>query len=74
MKAGEHEHDGGDMTLRYATVDAGGKIAGDTELDRRACECCTTGMAMSARGPVIVYRDRSHDEVRRRPAGRSRVL
>lgn len=64
MKAGEHEHEGGDMTLRYATVDAGGKIAGDVELDKRACECCTTGMAMTARGPVIVYRDRSQDEVR----------
>lgn len=62
--AGGHEHDGGDMTVRYATVDASGNISNDTELDDRACECCTTGMAMSTSGPVIVYRDRSADEVR----------
>jgi len=65
MKGGEeHEHDGGDMTLRYATVDAAGKIAGDVEIDNRTCECCTTGMTMTARGPVIVYRDRDRDEIR----------
>jgi len=53
-----------DMTLRYATIDASGKIAGDVEIDDRTCECCTTGMTMTARGPVIVYRDRGSDEVR----------
>ncbi len=63
MTAGEHEGhgDAGDMTLRYATVDANGTIANDIELDSRTCECCTTGMAMTANGPVIVYRDRSPD-------------
>lgn len=61
---GGHEHDGGDMAIRYAEVDASGKISGDTQLDDRTCECCTTGMAMSPSGPVIVYRDRSPDEVR----------
>lgn len=66
MTAGEHDgHDGhGDMTIRYATIDANGAIANDVELDKRTCECCTTGMAMSANGPVIVYRDRSPDEIR----------
>lgn len=58
-------HDsGGDMTIRYATVSANGEIAEDTEVDNRACECCTTGMTMTSSGPVIVYRDRSADEVR----------
>lgn len=65
---GGHEdagHDlGGDMTIRYATVNANGDIADDTELDNRTCECCTTGMTMTSSGPVIVYRDRSADEVR----------
>lgn len=61
---GGHEHDGGDMAIRYATVDANGRIAEDTELDDRTCECCTTGMTMTVSGPVIVYRDRSADEVR----------
>lgn len=63
---GEHAgHDmGGDMAIRYATVEAAGTIADDVELDGRTCECCTTGMTMAGSGPVIVYRDRSPEEVR----------
>ena len=65
MKSGGgHEEDLGDMTVRYATIDANGAIADDVELDDRACECCTTGMTMTADGLVIVYRDRSADEIR----------
>ncbi len=68
MTGGGHDsggHDaGGDMSIRYATVDAGGSIANDVELDSRTCECCTTGMTMTGDGPVIVYRDRSPEEVR----------
>lgn len=65
MAGGDHEgHDAGAMTIRYATVDASGTIASDAALDARTCECCTTGMAMTAGGPVIVYRDRSADETR----------
>jgi hypothetical protein len=54
----------GDMTIRYATIDAAGMIHSDVQLDDRTCECCTTGMAMSSGRPVIVYRDRSPEEVR----------
>lgn len=54
----------GDMTIRYATIDAAGMIHSEVQLDNRACECCTTGMAMSNGRPVIVYRDRSPEEVR----------
>ena len=63
---GDHAgHDmGGDMGIRYATVSANGTIAEDVELDDRTCECCTTGMTMTSSGPVIVYRDRSPEEVR----------
>ena len=54
----------GDMTLRYATIDAAGTIRSDVQLDGRTCECCTTAMAMVAGRPVIAYRDRSPEEVR----------
>jgi hypothetical protein len=64
MTAGEDEEAAGDMTIRYATIDARGAIAVDAELDRRTCECCTTGMAMTAAGPLLVYRDRTIDEIR----------
>lgn len=64
MTAADHDHGGGDMTLRYATIQADGTIADDRELDGRTCECCATGMTMTTSGPVIVYRDRSAEEVR----------
>ena len=66
MTGGGHDghESGGDMTIRYATVDADGKIANDVMLDERTCECCTTGMAISDGGPVIAYRDRTADEIR----------
>jgi len=54
----------GEMTIRYATIDAAGVIRADVQLDDRTCECCTTGMAMSSGRPVIVYRDRSPEEIR----------
>lgn len=61
----EHEgHDGGDMMIRFATIDAHGTVAEDMALDQRTCECCTTGMTMTTSGPVIAYRDRSPDDIR----------
>jgi hypothetical protein len=54
----------GDMTVRYATIDEKGAIRSDVQLDDRTCECCTTGMVMSGGHPVIVYRDRSPEEIR----------
>ena len=68
-------HHGGPMTVRYADVDAALKVRNETVLDARVCECCTTGMAMTSKGPLVAYRDRSDDEIRdisvvRRAAGR----
>lgn len=65
MTPGDHDHEGGgDMGIRYATVDAKGTIAEELELDGRTCECCTTGMAMTGSGPLIAYRDLSADGIR----------
>ena len=52
------------MTLRYATIDASGRISDEAELDERVCECCQTSAAVSSDGVVAVYRDRSQNEVR----------
>lgn len=54
----------GDMALRFATLDADGKLTGDRIVDPRVCECCQTGMTRTADGLVAVYRDRSEKEVR----------
>lgn len=55
---------GGAMTLRSALVDANGTITQRTELDNRVCDCCQTSAAMTSNGPVVVYRDRSLEEIR----------
>jgi hypothetical protein len=52
------------MTLRYAAVDAEGRISDEALLDERVCECCQTSAALTSEGPVAVYRDRSEKEVR----------
>lgn len=54
----------GAMTLRYAEVGASGALAAEALLDPRVCECCQTSMAWTSRGPLVVYRDRSDEEVR----------
>ncbi|MEX2181459.1 MAG: hypothetical protein WD771_05415 [Gemmatimonadaceae bacterium] len=59
-----HDHGPGPMHL---SVNAwGAAIADSTKriLDTRVCDCCQTAAAMTARGPVVVYRDRSDTEVR----------
>ncbi|MEA2491288.1 MAG: hypothetical protein QOH21_3080 [Acidobacteriota bacterium] len=71
MAGGEHGghgghagHGGGEMMLRYANLDAGLNVSGESQLDTRVCECCATSMTMTAVGPVAVYRDRSAEEIR----------
>ncbi len=60
----EHGHGGGDMTLRTATFDPQGNLYDETELDHRVCDCCQTDAALTDNGVVVVYRDRSPEEVR----------
>ena len=52
----------GAMTLRGRQLAPDG--AGSELLDPRVCDCCPTDAAMTASGPIVVYRDRSEDEVR----------
>tara|TARA_B100000686_G_scaffold338586_1_gene411319 strand:+ start:705 stop:1916 length:1212 start_codon:yes stop_codon:yes gene_type:complete len=54
----------GEMTLRAGVFDAAGKKLDEWELDHRVCDCCQTSSAITAKGPLIVYRDRSDSEVR----------
>ena len=61
---GEHGAPGAAMSLVHATVDAGGRLGAETVLDPRVCDCCQTDAARTAKGVVVVYRDRSEDEVR----------
>ena len=58
------------MTLRYRTAGADGKMTAEVELDGRICDCCQTDAAMTSGGPVVVYRDRTEEEVRDISVGR----
>ena len=59
-----HHHGSGSMTLRSAVVRFDGGIEGASLLDDRVCDCCSTDTALTADGAVVVYRDRSVDEIR----------
>ena len=59
-----HEHDAENMTLRFARIEGQGTLRDEALLDARTCECCQTSAALTAKGPVVVYRDRSEREVR----------
>lgn len=62
--AGTEDAHGKAMHLAYATWGSEGGVTSRAVLDHRVCDCCQTGIAMTARGPVAVYRDRGEDEVR----------
>jgi hypothetical protein len=53
---------GGAMGLRTARID--GRIGPEELLDDRVCECCSNDAAVTAAGPVVVFRDRSDEELR----------
>jgi hypothetical protein len=60
----KNEPEGGPMTLRGAVFDATGNNLREWELDQATCDCCQTSAAMTEAGPVVVFRDRSAEEVR----------
>lgn len=62
--AGHHEGHHGEMTLRGALFDKTGIKTKEWELDGRICDCCQTSIAITSNGPVVVYRDRSTEEIR----------
>lgn len=62
--AGHDAHASGAMTLRAATFDPQLQRHGERRLDAMTCDCCQTDVAMTSRGPLLVYRDRTPEEIR----------
>lgn len=54
----------GAMTIRAAEVAASGEVSNETQLDVSTCDCCQTTAAVTSNGSVVLYRDRSSEEVR----------
>ncbi len=63
-RATNPDTEAGDMSLRAATFDAGGKQLGETVVNPRVCECCSTSAAPTPEGVIVAYRGRSADNVR----------
>lgn len=59
----DHDHHG-EMSVRAAIISYEGKKLNEWQLDSRTCDCCQTTAAITSNGPVVIYRDRSHEEVR----------
>jgi beta-lactamase class D len=52
------------MTLRGATFGQDQTPIRSALVDDLTCDCCQTDVALTSEGPVVVYRDRTVDEVR----------
>ena len=53
-----------EMMLVSTSIAANGSAGEEKHVDERICDCCQTSMALTAAGPVVVYRDRTTDEIR----------
>lgn len=63
--AGTAEGHGPPMSVAIARWDRAGHVSDSaTVLDTRTCDCCQTAAAITARGPVVLYRDRTENETR----------
>ena len=59
-----HDAPRGAMQLGNGRIAADGGVSPNAMIDNRICDCCQTSAAMTARGPIVVYRDRSEQEIR----------
>jgi hypothetical protein len=50
--------------LRFERLAVDGKVIDQGVIDSLVCDCCQTGVAVTERGPLVVYRDRTPDEIR----------
>ena len=55
---------GGMMSLRSADFSAALERGDESQLDASTCDCCQTDVALTARGPLVAYRDRTAAEIR----------
>ena len=52
------------MTLRSARISTAGDVVRPLLVDNFACDCCGTDVVNTSRGPMVVYRDRTENEIR----------
>ena len=52
------------MRLRTAVISPDNERLHEQRIDESVCDCCQTDMAVSSLGPLVVYRDRTAEEIR----------
>lgn len=57
-------HESGAMQVHTAAISRDGTRGPESVIDGRSCDCCQTAATVSARGPIVAYRDRSESEIR----------
>ena len=63
-EGGEEGMAHGRTELRAAVFDRAFARRDEAVVDAMTCDCCQTDLAMTAKGPLLVYRDRSEGEIR----------
>lgn len=63
-KSTHPQHGEGAMRLQTTILDETGPVQHEITLDERVCDCCQTDAVMTDNGLVVVYRNRSKEEVR----------
>ena len=51
-------------SLRLARFDGDGTITGREIVDSLVCDCCQPDVALTSAGPIVIYRDRTEEEIR----------
>ena len=52
-------------SLRLASFDGDGAISAREIVDSLVCDCCQPDVALTSAGPIVVYRDRTEEEIGR---------
>lgn len=51
-------------SLRYVRMGYSGAVEERGIIDELVCDCCKTDVAITRNGPIVIYRDRTEDEIR----------
>jgi hypothetical protein len=60
----DHNSEDGAMALYTAIIETDGKVLGEKVIDNKVCDCCQTDAVVTEKGAIVVFRDRSDEEIR----------
>lgn len=60
----QHPQKSGNFSLRYTRMQRDGSMEAEQIIDSNTCTCCWPSVAVSAAGPLVVWRGRTDGEIR----------